>query len=144
MAYIIDRYIDPLSGQAVIATASVRSDGLYHLDNLLDLINYPYLEQTRTTDYFGNLVSVYGHERVTSNEGSVQPEIINKPLTRQQIAGGCMNRYTAGDVGLDPITQLHVKLGHASEKVIKWTVKNDCTMGLRYCYDQIKNAKLGF
>lgn len=143
MAYIIDRYINPQSGHAVITTASVRSDGLYHLDNLLALIYYPYNEQPRTTDYFGDLISVYGRERVTSNEGHVQPPI-QEPLTRQQIAGGCMNRYTAGDVGLDPITQLHVKLGHASEKVIKWTVKHDCTMGLRYCYDQIKHAKLGF
>ena len=51
IAYIIDRYIDPKTGYSVIATASVRSDGLYHFDNLLDLLEYDYKQVPKTKDY---------------------------------------------------------------------------------------------
>ena len=51
IAYVIDRYVDPTTGGAVISTASIRSDGLYHMDNLLELIYYDYQGVRKINDY---------------------------------------------------------------------------------------------
>lgn len=143
LAYIIDRYVNPTEGGAVITTASVQSDGLYHFDNILELINYPYKATERSNDYSSHLRALYGGAHPSTSE-TIKVEEIEKAVRKNQLSGGCQNKNSSCDVGLDPITLLHVKLGHASEKVIKWTVKNNTTSGLRYSYDQIKNAKLRF
>ena len=140
IAYIIDRYIEPTTGQAVIATASVRSDGLYHVDNLLDLLDYNYQQVPKTNDYSCYLVNLYGKAHVTAYIG----EVLNTgvPLTKKEVHGSCQNKNTSCDVGIEPLALTHIKFGHASPKVLKWAAKYNTTIGMRFSHDQLKRCTL--
>ena len=111
------------------------------MDNLLELIYYDYQGVRKINDYSSRLVALYGSAHTISSCAEVEEK---EPLTKQQISGGCQNKNTSCDGELSPMSLLHVKLGHASAKVIKWAVKHHTTLGLRVTYDQIKNAKLKF
>lgn len=140
IAYIIDRYINPTTGESVVATASVRSDGLYHIDNLLDLIYYDYKPVDKRKDYSVHLVSLYGTAHVSAYNGEVLTE--GTPLTTKQIHGSCQNKNASCDAGVSPLSQTHVKFAHASPKIIKWASKHNTTIGMRYSYDQLKRTQL--
>jgi hypothetical protein len=57
---------------------------------------------------------------------------------------GCSRaKYRTTTSGLNPLEVLHVRLGHASEDLIKWIVKSGVCDGLGYTYDQIKHLYEG-
>ena len=147
IAYIIDRFINPQSGRAVIGTASIRSDDLYHMDNILDVIDYDYKGVDRSTDYSSILVGLYGRIDNIASNGVVMADVdrINdehKELQRQHLQGSCQNKNSSCEVGMDPMTIAHVKYAHMSPKVILWASKYNTTKGMRFCYDQLKRTKL--
>jgi hypothetical protein len=149
MAYIIDRFINPESGRAVIATASIRSDDLYHMDNILALIHYDYKAVDRSIDYSDYLVKLYGPTDINlANNGVFIPKesedirTEEKELLRQHLHGSCQNRNTSCEVGMDPMSITHVKWAHISPKVLLWASKHNTTIGMRFCYDQLKRTKL--
>jgi hypothetical protein len=53
-------------------------------------------------------------------------------------SGSSRAKYRTTTAGLNPLEVLHVRLGHASEDLIKWIVKSGVCDGLDYTYDQIK------
>ena len=126
----------------MIATASVRSDGLYHIDNLIDLITYKYNTVHKTIDYSSFLVDLYGTKHVTAYNGEVLN--VGTPLTTKQIHGSCQNKNSACDAGIEPMALTHVKFAHFSPKVLKWAVQNNTTIGMRFSNDQLKRCTLRF
>jgi hypothetical protein len=56
--------------------------------------------------------------------------------------GSSSAKYRATTSGLNPLQVLHVRLGHASEDLIKWIVKSGVCDGLGYTYNQIKHLQL--
>ena len=150
IAYIIDRYVNPRSGRAVITTASVRSDGLYHMDNLLELLYYPYTTIDKSNDYSSIFVTLYGPAHVTAYNSEVKitgvttsEDLEEKRLQRLHLQGSCQaNKNSACDVGMDPLTISHVKFAHLSPKIILWASKHNTTIGMRFCHDQLKRTKL--
>lgn len=150
IAYIIDRYINPQSGRAVITTASIRSDGLYHMDNLLELIYYPYLTVDKSNDYSSIFVALYGPAHVSAYNGAVtttgvttSEELEEKRLQRLHLQGSCQsNKNPACEVGLDPLTITHVKFAHMSPKILLWASRHNTTIGMKFCHDQLRRTKL--
>jgi hypothetical protein len=57
-------------------------------------------------------------------------------------SGSSRAKYRATTSGLNPLDVFHVRLGHASEDLIKWIVKSGVCDGLDYTYDQIKHLQL--
>lgn len=102
------------------ATATVQDDGLYHIDNIHKFLNVKHI---------CNYTCCYTKR--------------TKPYTAKEILhGSARNDYTATTVGLNPLEVLHVKLGHANEKLIKWIVKHNIVLGLGYTHDDVKNLTL--
>jgi hypothetical protein len=144
-AYIIDRYINPQNGRPCITTASIREDGLYHMDDLPQLIHYDYTSVDRSHDYVTNQMELLGigtdRTTIASNAKTIH---LDKLTPLERAGGSAMHKNASCAVGLDPIAQLHVRLGHASEKVIKWSAQHGIVKGFGFSYDQIKHGKLKF
>jgi hypothetical protein len=62
--------------------------------------------------------------------------------TLKSTNGNSRAKYRATTSGLNPLEVFHVRLGHASENLIKWIVKSGVCDGLGYTYDQIKHLQL--
>jgi len=143
MGYILDRYKDPHTEDIVVTTVSIRKDGLYHFDNLSELVNYKGLPKGPRPQ---------GHVDITTFIPLPEPELqtfanalsdADRELKRRHLYGGSKAKYAARrEVGCTPLQQLHIKLGHQSEKIIKWQVQHGIVQGMNYSWDQIRNCKL--
>jgi hypothetical protein len=102
--------------QCIFAEATLKNDGLYHIDDPNNFLIYQHAKNANA--------------------------IINTDYQNDILKGSSQIKYRATSVGLNPLEVLHVKLGHASEDLIKWIIKNGVVKGLDYTYDQIKNLHL--
>lgn len=141
MGYIIDRYKDPTFEDIVVTTVSIRKDGLYHFDNLDELINYRGLPKGPHPHGFVDIDNFIPKPKPTLSIANALSES-DKLLRRRHLDGESKAKYAAREVGCTPLQQLHVKLGHMGEKQIKWQVQHDIVMGMNYSWDQIRNCKL--
>lgn len=118
-AYVLDKNMLSIDGlsfrDCIFAEATLKQDGLYHFDNLDNFLNY------------------YKHAKLASNTNDSENLLLK---------GSAQIKNRATIAGLNPLEVLHVKLGHASESLIKWIVRNGIVNGLGYNYDQIKNLHL--
>jgi len=117
-AFIIDKQIAKHNvDKCIIATATVHSDGLYHIDDVRKFLCHTINETKR----------LY---------------LSKTSIDKQQTRGSAKIKFKATTVGLNPLEILHLKLGHANETLIKWCVKHGIVMGTGYTYDEIKNLTL--
>jgi hypothetical protein len=131
MGYIIDRNKDPLVEDCIVTTVSIRDDGLYHFDNLNQLVYYNGLPK--------------GTRYPTEERTMTMAHILTTPEdheNKRRVRGMTQGKFAAREVGNTPMQQLHLKMNHMSEKLIKYTVKNNIVDGLQYSWDQIKHCKL--
>lgn len=143
MAYIVDRFKNPELEDIVVTTVTIHKDGLYHFDNLDELVYYTGLPkgprphyQVSLTDYL--ITSPHNNTKTLVNALTEA----DKELNRRHLYGESKAKFAAREVGNTPLQQLHVKLGHMSEKLIKYQVKNGIVQGMNYSWDQIRNCKL--
>jgi hypothetical protein len=139
MGYIVDRTKDPTKEDCIVTTVSIRNDGLYHFDNLNDLVYYTGLSKG-PRKFFTPLDDPQSEERqMTMSHILKDPEAVER---RRHLKGVGQGQFAAREVGNTPMQQLHLKMNHMSEKLIKHTVKNNVVDGLQYTWDQIKRCRL--
>jgi hypothetical protein len=104
----------------IVTTATLsHNDNLYHLDDIEDLLNYQLPLQVN--------LNVLDHPNMTD---------------KQYRQGSQRHTYKAMIANLNPLEHLHVILNHASEKLIKFIVKENLIKGLRYTYNDIRHLHL--
>ena len=113
-AFIIERELlkNKSFQEAIVATATLKSDNLYHIDNIECFLRW---SNVKHKAYLTQSESVKGSARI-------------------------LKRATTHN--MNPLEILHVKLGHVNEDLIKWIVKNNIIIGLNVKYNDIKDLHL--
>jgi hypothetical protein len=96
---------------AVITTASLQADNLYHVDDITKFLTYKKKE----------------HSNINTT----------KEVNRDDLKGSAHIQYKNTIKDMDPLEVLHVRLGHASESVIKKICKRNILTGLQNKVNQI-------
>ena len=149
---------------SVVATATLRNDGLYYIDDLTKFLLYEgtcipcthiYYSKAGNIDDLPDNGNRYAtpatHDTRTAVRRKVLESIINKQnklieqLRNDQenhIRGSSRIKTRSTTVGMNPLEILHVKLGHVGEDTIKWAARNNSLVGLGFTYDDIKHLTL--
>jgi hypothetical protein len=113
------------SSMKTIASATLRSDMLFHIDDMTAFLR-PSIHPTPTTP-------------------TALFTISNHPYTMKEIKyGGARVFIKSGRQYLTLLQWLHVRLGHANEALLRWIIDKNVVLGSGVTKDEISKLELGF
>ena len=119
--------VDSIDGR-IVAAFTLRADDLYHIDDIRMLHDSKLLSLESDNHTF-NLLAL----KATATTPTVSKDFIR---------GGARIKRRATTAELNKLELLHVRLGHMSEDMIKYSVKHQLHKGLGVQYNEIKGLTL--
>ena len=167
-ALVLDKNLLARNKDAVVLSATLHHDGLYHLDPFIDisqlhltprvLPNTNRVHKLNISEIFRNLklnnqsivntnLATTSHTPLTLHESQLANiHFYNEYTTREKVQGTAYNKRRSLSVGLNPLEVLHVKLAHAPVNIIRQIIGTDkrppSVLGLGYTHNDIKNCEL--
>ena len=130
-AYIIQRKAP--NKYRTIATATLQSDGLFHVDDMTKFLE-PLNIKPGKDECYTLPIDAFTHLTITET-----------PYTAREIKYGSAKVFIKSSRQYLTLLQWlqHVRLGHASEAQLRWIVKNDVVLGTGVSWKELEKLELG-
>jgi len=141
----VDPALKPLYYFSIFAIAEMKSDGLFHIQDITRFLNLKPKEKQPNLD----LTNLDGLNSQILNlnpqaSPSINFTISSNPYTDREIKyGGAKVFVKSSKQYLTLLQWLHVRLGHTNENQIKKMVQHQSLLGTGVCWSDIKDLQLG-